>query len=299
MRPTRLTTLLLLLPIFLLPLSCSTPHSPSPPPWLGESASPRVVAILPFENLTTEPELEILVRQIFYSHFAPKSYRDVELKEVDRALETRQRSLAKPWKELSPEELGRFFNADFLIYGKVLEYSRLFLGIYSRITLKIQIEMVECKTGNGVWWKTAVKRSHEGGLPFSLFGLIPDTIRSGMHMGKEKTVALVDQLVREFVAEIPEPEAPTSSPYFLDIQIGSFLEKDLAQKTQEGLLEKGFQARIESVNVGERTYHRVLLGPYNRTEEAEAAKADLVKQLGGSPILIQHTEHRDSPTERP
>jgi len=255
-----------------------------------------VVAILPFENLTPEPELEILVRHSFYSHFSPKSYHDVELKEVDRALEIRQRSSAKPWRELSSEELGRLFNADFLIYGKVLDYTKLFMGIYSRITLRVQIEMVECRSGNGVWWKTAVKRSHEGGVPFSLFGAIPDTIRSGMHMGKEKTLNLVDLLTREIVAEIPEPAVGNSSPYFVDLQIGSFLEKDLAHKAQEGLLAKGFQARIESVNVGERTYHRVLLGPYRGTEEAEAAKSDVIKQFGGRPILIQHTESR---TEKP
>ena len=288
MRPIRLRVFLILL-LCLYPIACSKKGPPHFPEWLKEKTHPRVVVILPFENLTTEPEIEILMRESFYSQFALKSYRDVELKEVDRALETYRRTSSTPWKELSPEVLGRFFNADYLIYGKVLDYSKLFMGIYSRITLKIQIEMVECSSGKGVWWRTASKNSHDGGVPFSLFGVIPDTIRSGMHMTKERSVDLVDRLSREIMGEIPEPGPPISSPYFVDIQVGSFLERDLAQKTLEGLLEKGFQARIESVALGERTYYRVLLGPYRSTEEAEAAKAALAKQFEGKAILIQHT----------
>jgi TolB-like protein len=261
------------------------------PEWLREGDIPKKVAVLPFENLTGDPELQELVRRSFYSHFALKKYRDIELSEVDRALEILQADSLRQWRDLPPQVLGNLFQADFLIYGKVMEYSKLFAGIYSQVSLKVQVEMVECRSGSGVWWKTAVKRSHEGGVPFSLFGVIPEAVRSGFHMTKERTLDLVERLNREIVADIPDPPLAESSPYFLDVQVASFLEMELALKSQEELRAKEHNARIEPVKMGDRTYHRVLMGPYRTAEEAEKAKSSLGK-AGYKPILIHHRPER-------
>ena len=263
------------------------------PEWLRRSDLSRVVVILPFENLTAEPGLEVMVRQSFYSQFAPKNYRDIELNEVDRSLEILRKTYSTSWKDLSPQELGSLFQTDFLIYGKVLEYSKFYAGIYSQVSIQVQVEMFECSEGKGVWWKTTAKKSHDGGVPFSLFGVLPEALRSGMNMGKGSTLDLIDRLSREIVAAIPEPPVPASTPYFLDVLVGSFLLRDLASETQGELLAIGFRARIETVPVGEWTYHRVLLGPYRELSEAEEVSASVAKELGGQPILIQHHPGRE------
>lgn len=290
MRPIHLRPLLIL-PCLLLLFSCiglwgkRTAHLPE---WVEENDSPRAVAVLPFENLTPEPDIELLVRKSFYSHFAPKNYRDIELNEVDRALQILQKNFGKGWKDLSPEVLGNFFQADLLVYGKVLEYSKFYAGVYSQVALKVQIEIVECKSGSGVWWKTVMERSHDGGIPLSFFGIIPEAVRSGIHMNMERTLDLIERLSREIVAEIPDSPISDSSPYFLDVQIGSFLEKDLAAKAKEELIIKGYHPRVESVKIGDRLYHRVLLGPYRGTAEAEDAKSSVSREFGTRPILIHH-----------
>jgi replicative superfamily II helicase len=126
----------------------------SVPEWLRKSDASRVV-VLPFENLTAEPDLEKMVRQSFYSHFAPKNYRDIEINEVDRSLEILRKSYSKSWQDVSPQELGSLFQADFLIYGKVLQYTKIFAAVYSQVAIKVQVEMVKCSDGKGVWEKTA------------------------------------------------------------------------------------------------------------------------------------------------
>lgn len=274
-------------------LSCSIfqrERQPETPDWL-KGELPKKVAILPFEALSPDPEIQELLRRSFYSHFALKNYRDIELKEVDRALQILQTNSSKPWKDLSPQVLGGLFQADFLIYGKVMDYSKFFGGIYSQLTLKIQVEMVECSSGTGVWRKTAIKRSRDGGVPFTLFGLIPETVRSGLHMTREKTLDLIERLNREIVAEIPDPPLPQSSPYFLDVQVGSFLELELAVKAREELHEKGYGGWVEPVKMGDRTYHRLLIGPYKEAAEAEAVKASLIEK-GFKPILVHHRPER-------
>ena len=280
-------------PLLFLFFSCTLFHSPavelSP---LGEKLrrgeGPRTVVIMPFENLTDEPELELLLRKSFYSHFSPKNYRDIELVEVDRALEILASGSSKAWKDLSPVVLGEFFHADFIIYGKAIEFQKLFAGIYSQIALKVEIEVMDSNTGNSVWSKTIMKRSHEGGLPFSLFGIIPEAIRSGWHMNRERTMDLIEGINRDFAQSIPDPPGPTASAFFVDIQVGSFLEKSLALKVQQELQNKGLSPRVEAVTVQDSIWHRVLIGPYHEMAEAEKVRASVSKNPGFKPIYIHH-----------
>jgi hypothetical protein len=293
MRPPKKKALLLL--TLLVPLlSCSSipflsTDEPAAPAWVMARGGPGTAVVLPFENLTPEPELEDLVRKSFYSHFALKAYRDIELSEVDSALEMLRNTSLKTWKEHSATSLGQFFHADFVIYGKVLEYDKFFGGIYSQIALKVAVEVVDGKTGTGLWQKTVIERSHEGGMPCTFFGIIPETVRSGLHMRKEKTLDLIERVSRELVEAVPDPPARAASPFFLDIQVASFLERTLAERVGQDLQEKGYQARVESAAIGDRTWHRVLIGPFREAAEAERVRSSVSGDPRFKPILIYHS----------
>ncbi|MBN1104327.1 MAG: SPOR domain-containing protein [Deltaproteobacteria bacterium] len=252
------------------------------------NGDPGVVVVLPFQNLTSEANLGNIVRKSFYSHFTTKNYRDIELNDVDRALDVLQGTSANPWKDLPATALGKFFHADFLIYGKVLEYTKVFAGIYSQIALKVEVEMVDAGTGEGFWWKTVIQRSHEGGVPFSLLGIIPDALRAGFHMQKERTLDLIERVSRELVEAIPDAPPSRVSTFFLDVQVASFLEEESALKTRQELQEKGYAARVEPSRIGDRTWHRVLLGPYPTAAEAGKVKASISEDPKFKPILIHH-----------
>jgi hypothetical protein len=256
--------------------------------WIPKDAPPPTVAIMPFDNLTSDEEMGSLVRKSFYNHFSSKNYKDIELSTVDRGLESIQRTQAGTWREVPPEILGQYLHTDYVIYGKVKDYQKIFLGVYSQIVLTVEVEMVECRSGKGVWWKTETKRSHEGGIPIEAWSLMSATVRSGLHLQQEKTLDLVERISRDLVAEIPEPAATPGGPLSVDIQIASFLEKSRAVATVEECKRIGFEPRVETVQITDRTWYRVVLGPYREVPAAERDRTLIAERTKFQPIFVHH-----------
>lgn len=249
---------------------------------------PKSAVIMPFENETSEIDIEALVRKSFYSHFSSKNYRDFELSEVDRALEILQSSSSHSWRDITPSNIGEIFHADFIIYGRVKEFKRFFLGIYSRIELVLELEIIDSKSGDVVWGKAVSKKSHDGGIPFSFFGIIPAALRSGNHMKREKIVELADSISKKLVDQIPDPPSPSQAPFVIEIQVASFLESKRAQKTLKEFEGKGLRPRIETVKLGDHLWHRVLLGPYYSLKEAKKVRNIVARDTPFQPVFIHH-----------
>ena len=288
--------------LIIIPLSCSTGRSrvesdQNAPQWTRRGDIPRVVAVLPFKNETPAKDIGIWVRESFYSHLSALNYYDLELGRVDNTLKTIERTSAKKWRDLSPAVLGDILHADLIIYGKVRAFKKYFLGVYSQIALEVEIEMVEAKSGEGRWRKTLIKRSHAGGIPFSLFGVAPAAFRSGWHMKKEKAIALVDRLSRALVAEIPNPSSPPVSPTIIEIQVASFLDRGRAEKILQDFQGQDLRPRIKEVTLGADLWHRIILGPFYSKSEAEQAKERIQQSTTFKPIVIRRypeTEGKDS-----
>jgi hypothetical protein len=250
----------------------------------------KIAVVLPFESPPDEPEIGPLVRTAFYSHFSPRNYRDIEPSHVDRLLDRRNEGGPEAWKGLSPAELGELFRADLVIYGRVLSFDRAFLGIYSQIALTVGLEMVSCRTGKSVWQKTLTKRSHDGGLPFSLFEIIPAALRSSLHMTRERTVGLVDRVSRELAEAVPDPPRSRDLPSWFELQVASFLDPVKAELTARRFAEESAKGRIEPVSLGGRVFHRVLLGPYPTAAEAEEARRRIAAETAFRPLVVHHDE---------
>jgi len=257
--------------------------------WLSKDGPPPTVAVMPFDNLTSDEEMGSLVRKSFYNHFSSKNFKDIELRTVDRALESIQRTQAGAWREVPPETLGKYLHTDYVIYGKAKDYQKLFFGVYSQLVLTVEVEMVDCRNGTGVWWKTLTKRSHEGGIPIEVWSLMSATVRSGLHLQREKTIDLIEGISRDLVAEIPEPAASPGGPLSVNIQIAAFLEKSRAAATVEECRRIGFEPRVESVQITDRTWYRVVLGPYREIPSAERDKKLIAERTTFQPIFVHHS----------
>ena len=255
---------------------------------LGTSGpSAKHVVILPFTNNTSRKGLEADVRKSFYSHFSAKRYYDFELHEIDTSLSVMEKQYSKPWGLVTPQELGRFFNADFLVYGEVCDYNKTYLVLYSQIALTIKVKMVETRTGKTAWTKTVVKRAHQGDFPLNPISAFSTSVRCGLHMQDEKTDDLIDRTCRNIVAEIPEPQPSGIQISLIDVQIGSFSEKRRAERLVADLKKKGFSSRIENIYLHKKNWCRVLLGPY-RFSDAVSTKQHFMLKTKLTPILIHH-----------
>lgn len=289
-----LLTLPITFPLLLFMFSCGSLNSGRSidsvsAAWLPKDGPPPTVAVMPFDNLTSNEEIGTLVRKTFYNHFSSKNYKDIELSGVDQALTSIQKTQAGTWRDVPPETLGKYLHADFVIYGKVKDYQKLFLGVYSQIALTVEVEMVDCRDGKGVWWKTETKRSHDGGIPLEWLSLMSATARSGLHMQHERTLDLVESINRDLVAEIPEPAVSPGGPLSVNIQIAAFLEKNRATATVEECRRIGFEPRVETVEITDRTWYRVVLGPYREIPAAERDKKLIAERTKFQPIFVHHS----------
>jgi hypothetical protein len=272
-------------------LSCtafrSHPAKPAPLHWINKDKTPTIV-ILPFENNTDEANIQVLVRRTFANSMSCKNYRDLKLQEVDEALAILSRTYGKPWRSLTPVNLGKLFHCDFLIYGDITMFRRLFLGLYAQFAIGVQIKMVETAYGTVVWKKELVQRAHEGGIPISPFGVIPDFLRCSMSLREEQKIALVEKACRELIKEVPNPPKHVSSVFIVGIQVVSFAEKERAVKTRKELKSRGYDARIEKVALGSKKWFRIIIGPYYDQKEAAAIKRVIEKDPRFQPVFIHY-----------
>jgi len=244
---------------------------------------------MPFINRTRRVGLDKAVRKSFYSHFSSKNYYDFELNEIDSSLEAVEKLYAEPWRSISPQELGRFFNADFIVFGEVLDYKKIYLGVYSQISLTVKVDMIETREGMLAWAQTLVKRSHQGDVPMNPFAALSASVRSGLHLQEENVEVLTDKLCREIVENIPDQPPPAkATAFWADVQMASFSDPARASRVEQEFAGKGFRARTEQVRLKDNVWHRVLLGPYINTE-AEKLKKTLADDPRFAPILIHHS----------
>lgn len=78
----------------------------------------------------------------------------------------------------------------------------------------------------------------------------------------------------------PTPAKPTETPSRFVLQAGSFASHDQAESARAKLLLLGQDARIESGKVGDKTWHRLVVGPFASRQQADGAR----KQLGANGV---------------
>jgi len=256
-------------------------------PWPDKDKSPALV-ILPFENTTDDKDLNIIFRRSLANHLSAKNYRDLKLSEVDEALAILERSFKQKWQDLSPVTLGKLFRCDYLLYGEANKFKTFFLGLYAQAAIGVHIKLVETVHGTTIWEKELVKRAHEGGIPFSLFNIIPEFLRCSMHIKEETKISLVEKACRELAAEIPNPPKPAVSVFIVEIQVASFTAKTRAVKIMKELKSKGYDARIEKVMFSNGAWYRVILGPYYDKQEAVISKRRIEKDPRFHPFFIHY-----------
>lgn len=180
---------------------------------------PACVAILP---LVAAPGIDAdkaeAVRRAFYAHLSPQGKRDVELARIDFVLKG-----LPPTDRASPLALGRALECEAVIAGEVLEYGWQFLGIYSRVAVGAELQMVRTTDGTTLWEGRHVAATHGGSLPLSPIGVAMGILDAARNLQEEQTLRVVDDLTRRLVSTIPDhkiaelddPAAPPS-PVRLD-----------------------------------------------------------------------------------
>lgn len=115
--------------------------------------------------------------------------------------------------------------------------------------------------------------------------VIPDTELSAKARAEQQRQQAAAQNPATAGTPPPEPAvAATGARYVL--QAGSYPDPKAAEELKAKLALSGFVARVQSVNVNGKTWHRVRVGPYGSASDVETAKAAL-SEAGVNAIALK------------
>jgi hypothetical protein len=166
---------------------------------------PKTVAVLPFVDLSKSKEAIDIVRRGFYNHFSSLPFTDMELYRVDSQLKKAGLTDAEVISKTSPQELGRILGVDAVVFGEISNFDKLFLVVYSQVSVGAEIKMYDTKTGNILWSGKHTVRKHEGGISTNPIGLIAVVISTALNMRDIQLLRANDDLFRDMVKTIPVP----------------------------------------------------------------------------------------------
>jgi hypothetical protein len=166
---------------------------------------PKSVAVLPFVDLSKSKEAIDVVRRGFYNHFSSLPYTDMELYKVDSLLKKAGLTDAEAISKTSPQELGRILGVDAVVFGEISNFDKLFLVLYSQVSVGAEIKMYDARTGNFLWSGKHTARKHEGGISTNPIGLIAVVITAALNVRDIQLLRANDDLFRDMVKTIPVP----------------------------------------------------------------------------------------------
>jgi len=173
-----------------------------------DPTTPKRICVLPFADKAKVPGITNQVRQSFAGHLSIKHFADTELYDIDSRLET----LGSGWQTTSAQDLGRTLGCNALVYGEVTRANRLYLALYSQLTLEGGIHLVDTETGQTLVKETYATKFRSAGFPLSPLAIIPDALKNLNNLSDAQMIRAVDDLGRNLASKVPDlPALPTYS----------------------------------------------------------------------------------------
>lgn len=170
---------------------------------------PRLVAVLPFENLTgktaseEEKGADYIIRTAFANHFTTRRYETQRTAVTDRLLQEKGLFTADKAAQAPIKMLGDLTKADALIYGQITHFDRIYVGVYSQIAVGAKLKMVDVKSGDVLWEAEDVSRKHSGGFAAEPLGLLIALASNAYALRHIEVVRASEELFRSMVETIP------------------------------------------------------------------------------------------------
>ena len=166
-----------------------------------QKSMPLTVAVLPFENLSREPEAADIFRRLFYNNFSSLAYSDIELSNIDQLISGF--STKDIFKTIEPRKVGETLKADAIIVGKITQFESLYAGVYSHISVGAEIKMFDKDSGEVLWSLTHTETSRSGSVPTSIVGAILSAATTALDLTKYNFIATANHFCQLAVHTIP------------------------------------------------------------------------------------------------
>lgn len=270
--------------------------------WSQNGRPDKRLCVLPFANRTKVEGLADRVRESFFGRVVLKQYTDIDLRELD----VRLNDFPESWGTLAPRQLGQTLQCDALLYGEVTDASNVYLGVYAQLTLEGRIRLVDAVSNRILVTGVHATKFRAGGVPFSLLELVPNAVLSLRNFSSEQMLRAIDDLSRNLADKVPDlPNAqPTTvltttehkafplassrtTPELYRLQVAAFSKPGEAQHAVQLLRNKGFQPTIVTAIQSEKSWHKVMLGPFPSLDAAQETGVRVQKRLPFSPVVVR------------
>ena len=136
----------------------------APPHYVAKGfAPPKSVAVLPFNNHTTDLEGPQFVRERLNDRLRrDKLYPVYKLESVDEKLRELGITDGGQLPSKTPQQLGEALGAEALVYGDLLEYGYVTVGFVNTRKVKARLWMVRSADGERLWEAEAESAEGEG-----------------------------------------------------------------------------------------------------------------------------------------
>lgn len=115
------------------------------------SAQDVRVAVLLFDNSSTDVSADAVMRKLAADNFRKRGYLPLPLEEVEEKLRGLGISDGGQLPSVKPEEIGKALGTDLLCYGHVEDFTFQNLGFVIRKSVKLEVKLVSASSGETVY----------------------------------------------------------------------------------------------------------------------------------------------------
>ncbi len=169
------------------------------------SDPPQTLAIAPFENLSHHEEAGDQLRTAVYGALSGLGYRDVELSQVDQAVNQQALRLNVRPEEVRPADIAIPELADAVVFGEVQRVSRLFLLIYAQYRVDISLAVYSTRSRQQLYTNEFVITNRRFSVPTSLIGLGKSLLSTIWFMRGSELEESYEEVAQEIAARFPTP----------------------------------------------------------------------------------------------
>jgi hypothetical protein len=109
------------------------------------------VAVLPFDNQSTDVGAPDVMRRLAVEDFKKRGYQPLAEDEVDGKLSSLGVSEGGQLRGVKPEDLGRALGVDLLAYGDVEDFTFQNLGFVVRKAVALRVKIISAATGETLY----------------------------------------------------------------------------------------------------------------------------------------------------
>ncbi len=162
---------------------------------------PKVIAVLPMDNLSLEPDVENFLYDEVYNRLLSKGYIRISVESVREKMERLGIQTPGQIAGISPQKLGKELNCDAVLIGQIDQSGTIHAGVYDAVAVSCSLGLMNCADGELLWHCQQWRAAHR---QWSLdpFNAIINTFGHENASRKDRVAWLVQEMMKTL------PEGP-------------------------------------------------------------------------------------------